>query len=209
MQSSAAKEQVKRSARLQHNDAAAAAIAQLRITSDKLRPDSFIWEQTHGESRERIRDIIEELQAQQVPLTTVMVGHPDPKVRTGMEDVRRSPYVALPAVSAFVATFSGLEEGQPHGDDMQGKREKAKESWQALRDSIDNLATTMHQDSGLGVSAACQGCSSTRRWRDHLSNHHHRTTHHALLNRHATGQPCSRSNRWMIGWNLAASSRPG
>ncbi len=146
MQSDAAIKQAREVARQQHNSQAATAIAQLRFTTDGLRPDSFIWEQEHGESRERIREIIEELRTQQVPLMTVAVGHPNQAVRDAMQDVLTKSYQALPDVSAFVATFSGLEEGQPHGENMQEKREKAKESWQALRDSIDDLVDAMHEE---------------------------------------------------------------
>ena len=144
MQSAGARKQAKAAAIHQYNDQTATAVAQLILTTDGLRPDSFIWEQEHGDSRERIMAIIEELRTQQFPLTTVSVGHPNEAVRDGMKDVLQKSYQTLPDVSAFVATFSGLEEGQLHGEDMQEKRNKAKESWQALRDSIDELVTTMH-----------------------------------------------------------------
>jgi ribosomal protein S5 len=146
LQAGAAIKQTREAARQQHNSQAARAIAQLRLTTDGLSPDSFIWEQEHGESRERIRAIIEELRAQQVPLMTVAVGHPSQAVRDGMQDVLSKSYKALPDLSAFVATFSGLEEGQSHGENMPEKREKAKESWQALRDAIDDLVAAMHEE---------------------------------------------------------------
>ena len=69
VQAGAAIRQAKVSVVQQHNDQAAAAIAQLLLTTDKLQPDSFIWEQEHGDSRQRILDLIEELRDQQVALT--------------------------------------------------------------------------------------------------------------------------------------------
>lgn len=145
MQAGAAQKQARTEAIQRHNDRAAEAIAHLLITTDKMQPDSFVWEHEHGASRKRIASIIDELQAQQIGLTTVSVGHPIKEIRDGMAQIRKLAFTVYLDTSAFVATFSGLEEGEMAGD-ISGKRDKAIASWTALRDVTQLLVDKMHEE---------------------------------------------------------------
>lgn len=145
LQTKAGITQAKATALQSHNDQAAAAIAQLSIMTDKMRPDSFIWEPEHGASLQRIDGIIEELRDQQMALTTVSIGHPIKEIREGMAKVRKLSVTVLQNTRAFVETFSGLEEGQMHGD-VSGTRDAAIGSWTALRDVIQLLVDKMHEE---------------------------------------------------------------
>ena len=145
LRSEAAVKQARLATIQRHNDQAAEAIAQLLITTDKMQPDSFIWEPEHGASRKRIASIIDELQAQQMGLTTVSVGHPIKEIRDGMAQIRKLAFTVYLDTSAFVATFSGLEEGVVAGD-ISGKRDKAIASWMALRDVTQLLVDKMHEE---------------------------------------------------------------
>lgn len=145
MQSSFSARQSRVDAIQDHNNRAATALADLLLTTDKLRPDSFIWEREPGESVDRFQELIEELRVQQPALTTISVGHPVKEVRDGMGVVLKQSFAVLKSVADFVATFSRKEgdERAPALDSSE-KRDKAKTDWNALREGIDEVVSNMH-----------------------------------------------------------------
>ena len=62
-----------------------------------------------------------------------------------MTEVRKLSLKVLQDTSEFVGTFSGLEDGQVHGD-IRGKRDNAIASWMTLRDVVGLLVEKMHSE---------------------------------------------------------------